>query len=146
MAYLIKTARRKENLIGSILKKQGLEVHSIPEKGFLVCNNRPSPELLFELDTYILGVIEITGEETERLLRPKEKSGEEIKAGSLVQITSGVYKDFLGIVRRLPDPCSKGVSGVDSVAVVDLNILGRVFPVEVLIDEMRLSGAGDPWV
>jgi|GEM_PF-1998929 len=146
MAYLMKIARGKENLIGSILKKHGLEVHSIPEKGFLVCNNRPSPQLLFELKTYIRGVIEITGEETERLLHPKEKSGEEIKAGSLVEITSGVYKDFKGIVRRLPAPCPKAMSGMDSMAVVDLSILGRVFPVEVLIDEMRLSGAGAPWV
>ncbi|MBM4348584.1 MAG: hypothetical protein FJ106_01650 [Deltaproteobacteria bacterium] len=91
-------------------------------------------------------MIEVTGEETERLLHPKEKSGEEIKAGSLVEITSGVYKDFKGIVRRLPAPCPKARSGMDSVAVVDLSILGRVFPVEVLIDEMRLSGAGAPWV
>ena len=134
--YLLRTARGKENLISSILKKHSLEVRLPSEKGFLVCNNRPSSGLLFELKSYLREVIEITEEEAERLLHPEEKTGEEIEAGSLVEVTSGVYQNFKGIVRRM----------VDSRAVVDLNLFGRVLPVEVSIDEMRLLKVADPWV
>jgi len=35
---------------------------------------------------------------------------------------------------------------VDSRAVVDLNLFGRVLPVEVSIDEMRLLKVANPWV
>jgi len=136
MACLLRTARGKENLIGSILKKNDVEVHLIPVKGFLVCNNRPSPKLIFELKSYLQEVIEITGEEAERLLHHEEKTGEGIEAGSLVEVTSGVYQNFKGIVGR----------AVDRRALVDLNLFGRVLPVEVSIDEMRLLKVADPWV
>jgi transcription antitermination factor NusG len=136
--YLLRITKGKGNLISSILRKYGLEVRLTSEKGFLVCSSRPSPELMLKFETYLQGVIEVTDEEAERLVHAGEKSDEvgEIKAGSLVEVTSGVYQNFKGIVRRI----------VDSKAVIDLNLFGRVLPVEVSIDEMRLLKVADPWV
>ena len=136
MAHLVRTARGKENFISSILKKHNIQACLTPEKGFLVCDSRPSPQLLFELTSYVWKVIEITEEEAGRLLTPEKSPDEKIEVGSLVEIIDGVYQNFKGIVRKRRD----------GRAVVDLNLFGRVLPVEVSIDEMKLSKVGDPWV
>lgn len=136
--YLLRITKGKGNLISSILRKYGLEVRLTSEKGFLVCSSRPSPELMLKFEIYLQGVIEVTDEEAEKLIHTGEKADEVagIKAGSLVEVTSGVYQNFKGIVRRI----------VDSKAVIDLNLFGRVLPVEVSIGEMRLLRVADPWV
>jgi len=136
--YLLRITKGKESLISSVLRKYGLEVRLTSQRGFLACSSRPSPELMLKFETYLQGVIEVTDEEAERLIHPEEKAGEvgEIKAGNLVEVTSGVYQNFKGIVRRI----------VDSRAVIDLNLFGRVLPVEVSIGEMRLLKVADPWV
>jgi transcription antitermination factor NusG len=135
--YLLRITRGKENLISSILRKYGLEVRLTSEKGFLVCGSRPSPELMLKFETYLQGVIEVKDEEAERLLHPGEKADEVgvIKAGSLVEVTSGVYQNFKGIVRRI----------VDSKAVIDLNLFGRVLPVEVSLEELKTLRVAEPW-
>jgi len=135
--YLLRITKGKENLISSILRKYGLEVRLTSEKGFLVCGSRPSTELVLKFQAYLQGVIEVTDEEAERLIHPEEKAGEvgEIKAGNLVEVTSGVYQNFKGIVRRI----------VDSRAVIDLNLFGRVLPVEVSLEELKTLRVAEPW-
>jgi transcription antitermination factor NusG len=135
--YLLRITRGKENLISSILRKYGLEVRLTSEKGFLVCGSRPSPELMLKFETYLQGVIEVTDEEAERLIHPGEKADGVggIKAGSLVEVTSGVYQNFKGIVRRI----------ADSRAVIDLNLFGRVLPVEVSLEELKTLRVAEPW-
>ncbi len=132
----MRTARGKENFISSILEKHNIQARLTPGKEFLVCDSRPSPELLFGLKSYIWEFMEITEEEAGRLLTPEKSPGEKIEVGSLVEIIDGVYRNFKGIVRKR----------VDSRAVVDLNLFGRVLPIEVSVNEMKLSGVGDPWV
>ena len=136
--YLLKTAKGKENLVSSILKKYGLEIHPTPEKEYLVCNARPSPELLFRFETYFREVVEVTDEEAQRLLRPEDKGVGvgEIKVGGLVQVISGPYQDFKGIARRI----------VDDRAVIDLNVFGRISPVEVCLEELEPLQVAEPWV
>ena len=70
----------------------------------------------------------------------------EIKAGSFVKVTSGVYQNFKGIVRRVSVPLLGARPEVDRRAVVGLNVLSDVLPVEVSIDEMRLLNVANPWV
>jgi len=134
--YILRVTVGKEALITQVMKKYGLDVKRIRERGFLLCKERPPATLLEKFENYIYEIVKISREEAERLTSERdEKKLQEITPGSFVEINSGLYQDFKGILRSL-----KG-----DIAKVDINIFGKVSTVEVLRSE--LSPISSPeWV
>jgi transcription antitermination factor NusG len=109
------------------MKKYGLEVERIKERGFLLCKERPSVELLKRFENYLYEIVEISEEEARKLTSENEREAKkEVTPGSFVEINSGLFQDFKGILRAL-----KG-----EIAIVDINIFGKVSTVEVLKSEL----------
>ncbi len=131
--YILRVVRGKESLVSSILMKYGVEVKPSFEKGFVACKIKPSFELMNKLEDYILEVVESNDGEVEIILNKREDKGLKIKEGMVVEIISGIYEGFSGIVRRIED----------EIALVDLNLFGKTVPVEIFLSEMRIPA--DPW-
>lgn len=133
--YLLRIVKGKENLVSSVFAKYGFEMRPASEKGFLTCKRKPPFELIKKFDNYIQEIIELTEEEVERLFEEdKEEDIPKLKEGSAVEVVSGVYEGFGGVVRKIE---SKKVF-------LDLNLFGKTVGVEVGVSEIKVLPA-DPW-
>jgi len=125
--YVLRVTVGKEALIAQVMKKYGLEVKRIKERGFLLCRERPPATLLEKFENYIYEMVEVSAEEAEKLTSGgNESKVQEITPGSFVEINSGLYQDFKGILRSL-----KG-----DIATVDINVFGKVSTVQVFKSEL----------
>jgi len=125
--YVLRVTVGKEALIAQVMKKYGLEVKRIKERGFLLCRERPPATLLEKFENYIYEMVEVSAEEAEKLTSGgNESEVQEITPGSFVEINSGLYQDFKGILRSL-----KG-----DIATVDINVFGKVSTVQVFKSEL----------
>lgn len=125
--YILRVTVGKEPLIAQVMKKYGLEVNRVKERGFLLCKKRPPVPLLEKFENYIYEIVQVSEEEAEKLTSVgNEKKAQEITPGSFVEINSGLYQDFKGILRSL-----KG-----DIATVDINVFGKVSTVQVLKSEL----------
>jgi len=135
--YLLRVSRGKEALVTLLMKKYGLEVERIAERGFLLCEERPPQGILDRFKKYLYGVLEISEQEVKGFISLKDKgcgcSG--LKPGSFVEVTSGVYQSFNGILR--------GFRGER--AVVDINIFGKVLTIEVFCNQINPISIPEPW-
>ncbi len=134
--YLLRIAKGKDEFIGAILRKYNIETKKTEMGGFLVCDGQLPPSLLYEFKPYIHEVIQVSEMEAEMLMRRPKESNNGLKEGVLVEVIGGIYQDFKGIVRKVKDGCVQ----------VDLNLFGRVIPVEVSPGEVKVSRISGPWV
>lgn len=135
--YLLKISRGKESLVGSVFAKYGFDVKTTAERGLLVCAKRPSSDLMEKFETYIQEIIEVKEDEVGKLLNGngKEGSGEEkIKEMVPVEVISGAYEGFRGIVRKVKN----------EMVFVDLNLFGKATMVELSESEIKVLPS-DPW-
>jgi len=127
IVYLLRLTGGKEILIAQMMKKYGLEVKKVRERGFLLCREKPPATLLEKFKNYFYEIVQISEEEAGKLTSGEnEKKVKEVTLGSFVEINSGLFQDFKGILRSL-----KG-----EIALVDINIFGKVSTVEVLKSEL----------
>lgn len=134
MPFIIQTLKGKERVVEAVLRKNGVDSTISPLKEFIICRERPH--------TYIhdipqvLHIVEATPEEVEHLLHDKAPAKKEIKIGSMVEVKSGEYEGFTGLVRNI----------IDGEATVDLNVFGKMLPVTVQIVAIRSVEVGEQWM
>lgn len=134
MPFVIQTQRGKERIVEAILRKNGVDSKISPLKELIICQESPHP---FINDIpQVIHIIEATFEEVEYLLNDKTQEKEDIKVGSLVEVTAGEYEGFTGLVRNIRD----------GKATVDLNVFGKMLPVTVQSEEIRRVEVGEQWV
>lgn len=80
--------------------------------------------------------MEATLEEVEYLLNEIPLGKEDIKIGSLVEIVSGGYEGFTGLVRNIRD----------GEITVDLNVFCRMLPVTLKTREIKHVEVGEQWL
>jgi transcription antitermination factor NusG len=133
--YLLSVMTGKENLVRTILRKNGFPSQPAHLRGYLLSDLMPSHYLLDEI-SYIFGVTEVSEEKAKRFLENPEEAKTELCPGATVEVVSGIYQDFKGIVREVSDGSLK----------VDLGVFGKVVPVELQPSEVRVVIACASWV
>jgi transcription antitermination factor NusG len=134
MPFIIQTLKNKEKIVEAVLRKNGIDSKISPLKEFVICQERPHSYI--KDIPQVLQIVEATPEEVEYLLNDKEPEKEDIKIGSLVEVVTGEYEGFTGLVRNIRD----------SEATVDLNVFGKMLPVTVQTEEIRHVEVGEQWV
>jgi len=134
MPFIIQTLKGKEKIVEAVLRKNGIDSKISPLKEFVICQERPHSYI--KDIPQVLQIVEATPEEVEYLLNDKEPEKEDIKIGSLVEVVTGEYEGFTGLVRNIRD----------SEATVDLNVFGKMLPVIVQTEEIKHVEVGEQWV
>ncbi len=134
MPFIIQTLKGKEKIVEAILRKDGVDSKISPLKEFIICQERP-PSYVNDIPQ-VLQIVEATPEEVEYLLNDKPPEKENIKIGSLVEVVTGEYEGFTGLVRNIRD----------GEVTVDLNVFGKMLPVTVQTGEIRHVEVGEQWV
>jgi transcription antitermination factor NusG len=135
MSYLLNVTMGKENLVKTILQKKGIPSQLSYLKGYLVSDVSPPFHLLDQIP-YIYKVIEVSEEEAKKFLDDPQPKKDRLRPGFTVEVVSGIYQDFKGIVREVMDGSVK----------VDLAIFGKVVPVEFQASELKTLIVCDSWV
>jgi transcription antitermination factor NusG len=134
MPFIIQTLKGKERIVEAILRKNGIDSKISPLKEFIICHERPHSYI--NDIPQVLHIVEATPEEVEFLLNDESPEEKDIKIGSLVEVISGEYEGFTGLVRNIRD----------GEATVDLNVFGKMLPVTVQTDKIRHVEVGEQWI
>lgn len=134
MPFVIQTLKGKEKIVQAVLRKQGVDSRVSPIREFVICDEQP-PLHIKELPQ-VLEVVEATPEQVDYLLNDTPPDGDEIKEGTLVEVIAGSYEGFNGLVREI----------IDEKATVDLNIFGRMLPVELAFEDIRKVELSNQWI
>ena len=134
MPFIIQTLKGKEKIVEAVLRKNGIDSKISPLKEFIICQERPHPYL--NDIPQVLHIVEAFPEEAEYLLNDKAPEKEDIKIGNLVEVVTGEYEGFTGLVRNIRD----------GEATVDLNVFGKMLPVTVQTGEIRHVEVGEQWI
>jgi transcription antitermination factor NusG len=133
MPFIIQTLKGKERIVEVILRKNGIDSKVSPLKEFIICQERPHQYV--DDIPQVLHIVEATSKEVEYLLNDKAPEKKDIKIGSLVEVVSGEYEGFTGLVRNIRD----------GEATVDLNVFGKMLPVTVHTEEIRHVEVAEQW-
>jgi transcription antitermination factor NusG len=134
MPFIIQTLKGKERIVQAVLRKNGVDSKISPLKEFIICQERPHSYI--KDIPQVLHIVEATPEEVEYLLNDKTPEKEDIKIGSLVEVTAGEYERFTGLVRNIRD----------GEVTVDLKVFGKMLPVTVQTGEIRHVEVGEQWI
>jgi transcription antitermination factor NusG len=134
MPFIIQTLKGKEKIVEAVLRKNGIDSKISPLKEFVICQERPHSYI--KDIPQVLQIVEATPEEVEYLLNDKEPEKEDIKIGSLVEVVTGEYEGFTGLVRNIRD----------GEATVDLNVFGKMLPVIVQTGGIKHVEVGEQWI
>jgi transcription antitermination factor NusG len=134
MPFIIQTLKGKERIVQAVLRKNGVDSRISPLKEFIICQEKPHSYI--KDIPQVLHIVEATCEEVEYLLNDKVPEKEIIKVGTLVEVVTGEYEGFTGLVRNIRN----------AEATVDLNVFGKMLPVTVQTGEIRHVEVGEQWI
>jgi transcription antitermination factor NusG len=135
MPCIITTAPRKEKTVSALLVQRGLSAVRSSFDGILVCMQEIDPAIR-DLP-YITDIIEVTGQEAEKLLAEESvpKPEDLLRAGKHIIVTRGSFKGCHGIIR----------SKQGNTVTADINYLNLMFAVEFSLSDIELPKEHTFW-
>lgn len=125
MPFVLQVKKGKEKKIQQILEKNNVNAVIPPLREYVICYSKP-PAFLKELP-YISKTLEITHEEAQNLMDYTEKNEEIVGGKDVVNILSGAYQGFKGLVTKIEND------------MVSLNVVvfGTVIPLDIAASEVQ---------
>lgn len=133
MPYLIQTRPGKERYVEALLRKYEIPAKPSSMKGFLVCFVRPPASLMGF--SHVLKIVEISQQQADKFLKGASKAATRLEKGSLIEVVSGTYMGFRGIVEEINNGRVRA----------GLSVFGKIFPVDLQVDEVKVVDIPEIW-
>lgn len=133
MAFVLQVKKGKEKKIHEILSKNNTVAAIPPLREYVICYTNP-PKFIKELP-YISKMLEITDEEAFNLMSYTEPEEKKIDKKNMVDIISGTYQGFKGLVTKIEN----------ETVFLNVIVFGTVIPVELNMSEVQKIDSMAVW-